>query len=169
MNRRWWIRGALGAAVVSGLAAGAGYRVWKPGYQNGQWPQDLAPTLHALGAVLLAGSLPTQENAAQAALQAWLQRLASTLVGLPPPVQAEVSDLLALLRLAPGRLVLCGDTADWASLPTADLQYRLTQMRSASLALRQQAYLALRDLSLAAYYAGPEAWPALGYPGPAQL
>jgi hypothetical protein len=42
-------------------------------------------------------------------------------------------------------------------------------MRVSSLALKQQAYQALRDLTNAAYYADPSAWNVLGYPGPKAL
>ena len=39
-------------------------------------------------------------------------------------------------------------------------------MRTSTLELRQQAYHALRDLTNAAFYANPDVWPLLGYPGP---
>ena len=50
-----------------------------------------------------------------------------------------------------------------------DLQQALQDMRTSGLAMRQQIYHALRDLTNAAYYADPKAWPMLGYPGPRAL
>ena len=38
-----------------------------------------------------------------------------------------------------------------------------------ALALRQQAYHALRELTNAAYYADASAWRTLGYPGPSNI
>jgi hypothetical protein len=42
----------------------------------------------------------------------------------------------------------------------------LTGMRRSSLAVRQQAYLALRELTMAAYFAEPATWGRLNYDGP---
>ena len=39
-------------------------------------------------------------------------------------------------------------------------------MRASRIALRQQAYHALRDLTHAAYFADAATWARLGYPGP---
>jgi hypothetical protein len=39
-------------------------------------------------------------------------------------------------------------------------------MRRSTLAIRQQVYLALRELMMASYFAGPATWRQLGYPGP---
>ena len=39
-------------------------------------------------------------------------------------------------------------------------------MRTSRIGLRQQAYHALRDLTNAAYFADPQTWPLMGYPGP---
>jgi hypothetical protein len=35
--------------------------------------------------------------------------------------------------------------------------------------LLQQGYQALHDLVLAAWYARPDSWPAIGYPGPPEV
>ena len=40
------------------------------------------------------------------------------------------------------------------------------QVERLRLALRQQAYHALRDLTNAAHYADPQIWALMGYPGP---
>ena len=39
-------------------------------------------------------------------------------------------------------------------------------MRLSTLALRQQAFHAMRDLINAAWFADPSTWAAIGYPGP---
>ena len=59
--------------------------------------------------------------------------------------------------------------SEWPTASIAELQQALRDMRYSALALRQQAYHALRDLTNAAFYAEPAAWVALGYPGPRDL
>jgi hypothetical protein len=39
-------------------------------------------------------------------------------------------------------------------------------MRGSGIALRQQAFLALREIVNAAYFSEPSTWAVLGYPGP---
>jgi hypothetical protein len=47
-----------------------------------------------------------------------------------------------------------------------DVQEALQGMRLSGLALRQQAYAALHDITGAAYFSAPDTWHQLGYPGP---
>lgn len=123
----------------------------------------------AVGRAVLDGSLPADPDARQRALQAHLGRLDGVLAGFPATVQGELSQLLAILAAAPGRVAFAGLYTDWASASVADIQSALQGMRHSSLALRQQAYHALRDLTNAAYYADPSTWPMMGYPGPRAL
>lgn len=118
---------------------------------------------------VLDGALPTDPAARQAALDAHLLRLAATIAAFPAPTQAELSQLLALLAAPPGRLALAGLSADWPEADVAQIQKALQGMRVSSLALKQQAYHALRDLTNAAYFSDPSAWAHLGYPGPSDL
>ena len=62
--------------------------------------------------------------------------------------------------------MLAGLKTAWADADPAEIQASLESMRLSSLNLRQQIYHALRDLTNAAYYADPIAWPLMGYPGP---
>jgi len=95
-----------------------------------------------------------------------LQRVDDVLFAFPQAVQAELSQLLAILASAPGRVALAGLHTSWPDASVTQIQSALQGMRSSSLALKQQAYQALRDLTNAAYYADPSAWGVLGYPGP---
>ncbi len=74
--------------------------------------------------------------------------------------------MLALLAAAPGRRLLAGLADDWPQASTADIARALQSMRTSPLAVRQQVYHALRDLTNAAWYVDEATWPALGYPGP---
>ena len=99
-------------------------------------------------------------------LDAQLARFDAAIAAFPPAVRGELADLLGLLASAPGRLTFAGLASDWPQASVAELQAMLEGWRFSSLALRQQAYHALRELTNAAYYADPQAWAALGYPVP---
>jgi len=120
----------------------------------------------AVARAVLDGTLPEDQVLRDAALQAHLQRVDATLAGLPPALQSEVGELLTLLAHPAGRVGLAGLTADWVSASTADVQTMLQALRGSNLGLRQQIYHALRDLTNASYFAAPETWSAMGYPGP---
>ncbi|GAB4554922.1 MAG: hypothetical protein Tsb007_11300 [Rhizobacter sp.] len=98
-----------------------------------------------------------------------MARLDDVLGAFPPAVQTELSQLLAILAAVPGRAALAGLHVSWSAANTAQIQSALQGMRTSSLAVRQQAYHALRDLTNAAYYADPQIWPLMGYPGPRTL
>ena len=103
------------------------------------------------------------------ALAAHLQRVDDAVAALPPAVRGELSQLLALLGSAPGRVAFAGLVPAWRDAGVAELQAALQGMRLSRLSLRRQAYHALRDLTNAAYYADRSTWAALGYPGPTDL
>jgi len=138
----------------------------RPGLVDGHMTPAARAVFHAIGRAVLDGSLPTDAAQRDASLLDHLQRLDATLAAFPASTQAEVSQLLALLASAPGRVGLAGLHADWPDASVAELQRSLQAMRTSSLTLRQQAYHALRDLTNAAYYAEPTTWTLVGYPGP---
>jgi hypothetical protein len=123
----------------------------------------------AVARAVLDGSLPSEPSARKAALAAHLERLDATVAGLPAALRSELSDLVALLSAAPGRIAFAGLRTAWPQASVAEMQTALQDMRLSSLALRQQAYQALRDLTYASYYADSATWTQLGYPGPSAM
>ena len=103
------------------------------------------------------------------AVEAHLRRVEDALTGLPPHLQAEVDELLTVLGTTAGRLALSGLRSDWSQASPADISAALTAMRESGLAVRQQAYHALRNLTYAAYFGAPDTWVAIGYPGPRDI
>lgn len=164
MQRRTLLKlGAIGTAIMA-AAGGAAWlfteRAW-----NGQ--ALTASGRHVLGAVaraVLDGTLPA--TATPAAIDAHLTRMNTTLAAMPPGVQAEVNELLTILGTAAGRVGLAGLSTAWGNASVAQIQAALQGMRTSSLAPKQQAYHALRDLTHAAYFADAGTWAVLGYPGP---
>lgn len=165
-------RTLLAAGVTAGAAlalAGGTLALLKPGLApDGRLAPAGREIFGAVARAVLAGLLPPPP-AQEAALAGLLDRLDATLQGLPPALQSEVGEMLALLASPPGRVLLAGLRSDWATADAAELTEMLQALRYSSLALRQQLYRALRDLVNAAWFADPAAWSPIGYPGPLKL
>lgn len=169
MRRRTLLQLGLGGAVVL-AAVGGGFALLTPGLDpQGRMLAGARAVMHATARAVLEGALPRDPAAREAALQAHLQRLDATLAAFPSATRSELSQLLALLAGAPGRLAFAGLRSPWPEAGVAEVQQALQGLRTSSLSLRQQAYHALRDLTNAAYFADPSTWQTLGYPGPALL
>lgn len=138
----------------------------EPGLRDGRPTAGARSVLAKIGEAVLDGVLPQAPAARDAALRTFLDRVDGVTTGLPDHAQQELSQLLALLASGPGRRALAGLDADWPQASVPDVQVALQRMRTSSLALRQQAYQALHDISGAAYFADRETWALIGYPGP---
>ncbi len=168
MQRRSLLKIGIGTAALL-VVAGGGFGLIRPGLSGGQLSPHAEGIFRAVAAAVLDKSLPALQSQRDAQLQAHLQRLNATVAAFPVATRRELSQLLALLASAPGRSLLAGLSTDWADATTDEVQASLQTMRRSSLKLRQQVYHALRDLTNAAYYADPIAWPLMGYPGPVAL
>jgi len=125
---------------------------------------DDRAVLAAIAPTILAGT-----GAAGSSLDAAVGSIDRAVAGLPPHLQAEVKQLLALLASWPGRRLLAGVSAPWPQASGTEVAAFLERWRFSSWALFKQAYHALHELVLAAWYARPDSWPAIGYPGPPAL
>ncbi|MFD2450336.1 hypothetical protein [Ideonella paludis] len=123
----------------------------------------------AVARAVLEGVLPSDPGVQRLALEHHLARLEGAIAGLAPATRTELSELMALLGTAPGRLALTGLSEPWAQATVPDIQAALQAMRVSDSDTRQQVYHALRDLTNAAWFADAGAWVALGYPGPVAI
>ncbi len=139
------------------------------GLEQGRLSASGRDVFRAVGRAVLDASLPPEGLTRQAALDGLLDRVDQLTLALPPHAQSELSQLLALLAGAPGRRVLAGLGQPWTSATELDIQQALQGMRMSGLALRQQAYAALHDITAAAYFSDASTWQQLGYPGPSAL
>jgi hypothetical protein len=89
--------------------------------------------------------------------------------GLAPNTRKEVDELFSLLTIAPVRRLLAGVSAPWAEAPPTEIAAFLERWRFSRFVLLQSAYAALHDLVLGAWYARPDTWEAIGYPGPPEV
>lgn len=168
MQRRSLLKLGIGAAAVLAVAGG-GLALLRPGIEGRQLAPVGREVFAAVARAVLDGALPSDAAAQSRALHAHLERLDATVAAFPSATRAELSQLLALLGSAAGRLGLAGLRSDWPDASVDEIQQALQGMRTASLALRQQAYHALRDLTNAAYFADAATWPVMGYAGPRAL
>jgi hypothetical protein len=168
MQRRTLLKWGVGGALV--LAAGGGaVALFRPAWQAGKLTAVGRDLMAAVARTVLAGMLPSGPEAETAAMNAHLARVEDTIKGFPSYVQAEIEQLLNLLGTAAGRRLLVGVAEPWAQASPQAIGVALDDMRQSSLALRLQAYHALRDLTHGAYYADASTWSSLGYPGPLRV
>jgi hypothetical protein len=168
MQRRTLLKLGAASALVLGVAGGAA-ALFEAGLRNGKLAPAGREVFKAVGRAVLDGSLPTDGATRNAALDGLLERIDALTVALPTHAQRELSQLLSLLANTAGRRTLAGLDTDWPLAHEAELQQALQGMRLSSLALRQQAYAALHDITAAAYFSDAATWPQLGYPGPPQI
>ena len=168
MQRRTLLKlGAASAAVL--LVAGGTAALLQPGLAGGTLSASGRKVFSAVGRAVLDKTLPAEDGARHIALNGLLSRVDVLVQSLPPHAQAELSQLLALLASAAGRRALAGLSQPWDQASIADIQQSLQDMRLSGLALRQQAYAALHDITAGAYFSDPVSWPLLGYPGPMKI
>lgn len=169
MNRRGLLKIGVAGAVVLAAAGGGAALMIQPGWKEGRLSPAAALMWRRVAEAVLDTLVPTAATEREAALSAWLKRLEDTLSALPPPAQAELGQLCTLLPTAPGRLALAGLGPAWGEASVAEIQASLQRLRESRLAVRQQLFHALRDLTNAAWFAGPSNWAAIGYPGPMKI
>jgi hypothetical protein len=168
MQRRQLLHLGAASALALSLAA-AGLSILQPAMPTHPLAPEGQAVFRAVARAVLAETLPADPASQAAALQAHLQRVDTTVAGLPPAAQAELAQLLALLAHPAGRVALAGLATPWADASTERVQSALQGLRGSRFSLRRQTYHALRDLTVASYFAAPDAWALLGYPGPRPL
>jgi hypothetical protein len=168
VSRRQFIKFGIAGGLLLAAAGAArtqkGYRAATGADALEVLTDDDRAVLAAIAPTILAGT-----GAAGSSLDAAVGSIDRAVAGLPPHLQAEVKQLLALLASWPGRRLLAGVSAPWPQASGAEVAAFLERWRFSSWALFQQAYHALHELVLAAWYARPDSWPAIGYPGPPAL
>lgn len=168
MQRRTLLKlGAASAAVL--VVAGGAAALLQPGVAGGILTHPGREVFSAVGRAVLDKTLPAQAGPREIALQGMLSRVDILVQSLPPHAQGELSQLLALLASTAGRHALARLGQPWPEASVAEIQQALQDMRLSSLALRQQAYAALHDITAGAYFSEPSSWAMLGYPGPVKI
>ncbi len=168
MQRRTLLTVGLATGALLAVA-GASLALITPARREGKLTEPAKAMLLAVAKAVLDTTLPSQATAQARALDGYLVRLHDTVAGMPPAIQAELDELVTIAASAPGRFALVGLRSSWGTATVAEVADALRSMRDSSLALRQQAFHALRDLTNGAYFADRSTWPAIGYPGPREV
>lgn len=169
MQRRTLLRLGWVSAAALLVTGGTVATMLRPGLQDGLLTAAGHGVFFAVGQAVLDQTLPTYDAARKAALEGLLSRIGALTSSLPPHVQVELSQLLSLLDSAAGRLALAGLASPWATASVPEVQKALEGMRLSSLAVCQQAYAALHDITAGAYFSDPSSWSVLAYPGPLKI
>ncbi len=134
----------------------------------GYFARPRGDVVTALVPVVLAGSLPLDAAGKAQAVAETAAAFHRAVAGLTPAVQAEVAQLLALLRFMPTRLAFTGIASPLDEAAPADVAAFLERWRASRFDLLRVGYQALTQLLQAAWYDNPTSWRAIGYPGPPQ-
>lgn len=163
ISRRTFLKAGLAGSALLG-AGGAWYAATREPAAPGRLDRATRAMFAAITPVILAGVALPQPSAVEDVVAG----VETAFGGLSAAAQQELGDLFGLLSFAPTRRVLTG-VADWHQAAPADVDAFLGSWRHHRFALLRGAYAALHDLVLGAWYARPESWEAIGYPGPPEV
>jgi hypothetical protein len=130
--------------------------------------QDRA-ILAALAPAMLAGAWPADPAKATAEALILLRGIDTALMGMPPRVRDDMRKLFGLLGRQAGKLLVAGSLTGWAQVDPQRAGTMIQGWRDHALALLQQAYGGLHDLTMGVWYGNPDHFADCGYPGPPML
>jgi hypothetical protein len=169
-SRRTFLAAGLVGAAALGIAAWLrGPHAPPSGIARKALDADGEALFAAVVPVLLAGALPVAPEARRQAIAETLTGIDTAIAGLPPAAQVEIAQLFSLLALPPVRFSFARVSEPWQRASTHDVRAFLDRCRTSSFTLPRAAYDALHQLTFAAWYGNPHAWPAIGYDGPPAL
>lgn len=164
MNRRTFLLGAFAGTAAIAL----GVNLYSPEFSlpdEGE-EKDYRLLFGVLLPVMLDGALPDVATHKLAAQNRTLDAIKQSIAGLPDEQQAELFELLDMLENRLGLLLLTSSMTPLLMRSPSDLTQMLETWRHSYFALLQTAYLGLRELVMASYYACPEHWSRLHYAKP---
>ncbi|WP_133179918.1 TAT leader-containing periplasmic protein [Shewanella decolorationis] len=164
MNRRTFLLGAFAGTAAIAL----GVNLYSPEFSlpdEGE-DKDYRLLFGVLLPVMLDGALPDVASHKQAAQNRTLDAIKQSIDVLPDEQQTELFELLDMLENRLGLLLLTSSMTPLLMRSPGELTQMLETWRHSYFALLQTAYLGLRELVMASYYACPEHWSRLHYAKP---
>jgi len=164
MNRRTFLLGAFAGTAAIAL----GVNLYSPEFSlpdEGEG-KDYRLLFGVLLPVMLDGALPDVASHKQAAQNRTLDAIKHSIDVLPDEQQAELFELLDMLENRLGLLLLTSSMTPLLMRSPGELTQMLETWRHSYFSLLQTAYLGLRELVMASYYACPEHWSRLHYAKP---
>ncbi|MRX27637.1 hypothetical protein [Kangiella sp. HZ709] len=83
--------------------------------------------------------------------------------------QDELRQLFDLLGNQLGRAYFAGVWSSWSSANVIAVTEFLNDWRTSFMSLLRSGYMGLHQIVMGAFYAQPQSWKAIGYPGPPQM
>lgn len=167
MNRRTFIRRGLFGGVLLAVGGSVGLAVWPT--QRMARPRRPLRAFDERQFAILAAVAGRTVQAPGADPVEIAHRVDAQLATAYPEVRADFGKLLLLLDNALAGLLLDGRPKPFTRLSPEAQDDVLVAWSESRLAVRRSGYAALRKLTQASWYAGPEAWAECGYPGPPQI
>jgi hypothetical protein len=125
--------------------------------------------LTALIPVFLDGALPTGGTTRPELITRTVAGIDKAVAGLSLATQKEVGELFDLLKFTPTRMIVAGIWSPWPEASPEAIREFLENWRNSRFDLLKSAYAALHDLIFSAWYARPDTWTAIDYPGPPKV
>jgi len=169
-RRRFLKVGLFGSAVL--VAAAGGIALSRRPEKCGPclWlHQGDRQLLQAVIPVMLVGALPKDIDQRAQSIDAIISGFDKTVAHFPPTVRAEIRQLLWLLESPLTRPLLTGIWSGWHNANANDIEKFLDSWKHSRLNLLRVGYTALHDLVMGAWYANPDSWQRIHYPGPPAL
>jgi len=131
--------------------------------------EEAANVMRAVAAALLDGALPHDATVRRTAIDETVSAIGTAIAGLPPLAREELATLFTLLAFAPLRIAFANVDVDWRDADAETTNAFLVRLQTSRWSVKRIAYDALHQLTFAAWYANPRAWPEIGYAGPPVL
>lgn len=158
-TRREFLKTGLAGAALLNVAACS-----RPSGNGGR-----TMVLSAIVPVMLAGALPAGGEARQELIVRTVAGVDRAIAGLSLATQKEVGELFDLLAFPLTRMLAAGVWSSWPNATPEAIGNFLESWRYSRFDLLKSGYAALHDLIFGAWYARPDTWAAIGYPGPPQV
>jgi hypothetical protein len=174
-SRRQFLKTGMTGAIFLGLASG-GMVLSGCSYEESyvcpdcEWltPSDQSLLL-AIIPVMLEGALPGSAKGRRQAVEEIIAGFDTTVLHFSPVVRKEIRQLLDLLQFPFTRIVLTGVMRPWHQEENPGIRDFLTRWQTSRFSLFRSGYYALHDLIIGAWYANPDSWKRISYPGPPRL
>ena len=86
-----------------------------------------------------------------------------------PDAQHDVHVLLSLFDNALAGFLFCGTIAPFSQMHLASRRAYLSKWENHSIPVLRSGFIALKKLAISVYYASPETWESIHYPGPMEI
>lgn len=171
LTRRELIHTGLGGLALLALgrcarATTASGQFEDPGYNYRVLSSGDRELIAAVGAAMLAGSLPADAAAHSVAIVQVVRGVDVAIAGLPPDPQNEIGELFGMLHFPVTRALTAGIWGSWQDASPNAVSDFLTRWRYSGFDLFRSGYQALHQLVMASWYGNKASWERIGYPGP---